>query len=464
MRLIICSVTLIGMEKGKITDFFRREDVMVLITTSPAGLGHVRVTEALIRGLPEGVRAEILGIEDKRIQFLHRISSINRSLRRIVEFMQNNSFFEGLYVSLYRTLIRRDTGEIYLTISNLVRRRRPKPKVLLIISTHFSLAHKIAEVKIKLAKELNLCVVFCVVVTDDSPQKIWGVYGADYIVVPSQETRFKLIEYFNSLNVLLPNILVSAYPISPIFSALLDETELKTRKKQLKKLGGGKMKIIIPISGAAVQLSYFKDLVNYLNRKKRADVTIISRDSEYTKEFLAWCQAVPSVAVVADKFDKDVVLSYEKEIENNIFSIEITKPSEQTFKALCRPDQKGGVILLFSQPVGRQENDNLRFLTKHGLLPNDSDRTALERLFYSNNKDGIDTGLLERASRWRGLILPPRGDIAGRAILRLRKTGVLDSMVNFDGFPESKELRSNGVKVFWRKISRRTRNQCSFLT
>ena len=49
------------MEKGRFSDFFAREDVMVVLTSSPAGLGHVRVTEALRGGLEEGGRVGGLG-------------------------------------------------------------------------------------------------------------------------------------------------------------------------------------------------------------------------------------------------------------------------------------------------------------------------------------------------------------------------------------------------------------------
>src|SRR5512143_236632 len=113
--------------------FLQREDVMLLFTTSPAGLGHVRVTEALRSGVPENVRSEVLGIKDNGIQFLHRISSTNRVLRQVVEFVQNSPGFEGVFTAIYRYLLRRRTGKVYARIVELVNRRRPKPNVLIII-------------------------------------------------------------------------------------------------------------------------------------------------------------------------------------------------------------------------------------------------------------------------------------------------------------------------------------------
>ena len=449
------------MDKEKVTNFFKREDVMVVLTTSPAGLGHIRVTEALKRGLPKGVRAEILGIEDKRIQFLHRITSRNRILRNLMEFVQSSPKIEKIFTRVYQNYLRRDTSYVFSQISSYVARRRPKPNVLLIISTHYSLAHKIAEVKGKLAKELELCVILCVVVTDDSPQKIWGVYGADYIFVPGNKTKIGLASYINSLKLPAPEIIVSPYPISPIFSKALSYEEFELRKSQVKPKESLTMKVIIPVSGAAVQLSYFKELISYLNKKNWFQITLVSRDSPFTRDFLGWCQGILSVEVMADKFDREVVASYEREIEQQVFAIEVTKPSEQAFKALASPKQRGGVILLFSETVGRQENDNLSFLTKHGLLPNEEDSKILDGLFYSNDREEITEAFLEKARTWKGILLPKNGKAAGVAISRLLKSGVLHLMVNFKGFRDSPEIGSDGVKRFWGKLARHTYTQCS---
>jgi hypothetical protein len=443
--------------------FFQRDDVMLLFTTSPAGLGHMRVTEALQSGIPENVRPEVIGIKDSGLQSLHRISSRNRFLRRVVEYVQNTPGIENVFATLYRESIRVRIEGVCSRIEELVDRRRPKPKALIIVSTHFGLAHKIAKAKARLIKELNMCVILCVIVTDDSSQKVWGVEGADYIFVPSGTTKNELTNYMISQKMVLPEFIVSPYPVSVKFERRLSGDEQRKRDIQLQANSKSKMKIDIPISGAAVQLGYFEELITYLDGKNLADILVVSRESKYTKDFLRWCEGVPSVEVVADVLDKDVVTSYEREIANGNYSIEITKPSEQTFKALLTPNQKGGLILLFSNPVGRQECDNVNFLTRHGLMPGPEDQRILQRLYHYSEGSTINSDFLKRARHWRGLMLPTKGAVAGRAIMRLRRAGILHSMFNFEGFLDHKELRGNGVQTFWNKLEKRVAEKCSLL-
>jgi hypothetical protein len=60
-------------------------------------------------------------------------------------------------------------------------------------------------------------------------------------------------------------------------------------------------------------------------------------------------------------------------------------------------------------------------------------------------------------------MLPKDGKTAARAILRLQRTGILHSMVNFSGYKKSKELKSDGVRRFWKKLAKESHTQCSFL-
>ena len=435
------------------SDFFSSDEVMVLFTTSPAGLGHIRVTEALREGLPETVRPEVMGIDDKSIKFIHRVGSRNRTLKMMMELAQNNPLVENYYVAWFRKKLRRETQEVYERVADLVARRRPKPKILVIIATHHSLAHKMAAIKGRLARSLGVDVVLAVVVTDDTYQKIWGVYGADYIFLPSDWTRECLEQYLRQLGWELPKLVVSAYPVSPKLARYLDAQEFKTRQEQVKAGGKEKLAIIMPISGAAVQLAYFEKLIVELSIKPAVRVTMVSRESSYTKEFLDWCQNVPAVEVVADREDREVVLSYEKELTTKVFAVEITKPSEQTFKTLLSPKQRGGVVLLFSEPVGRQEYDNLAFLLRHGLIPNEAHELRLNRFFIENDKPQFEEEFLKMAQEWRGLKLPNDGEMAGRAIDRLKESGILARMVDYSGDRRNKELDSQGVDKFWQTLA-----------
>ncbi|OGY18167.1 MAG: hypothetical protein A2900_05280 [Candidatus Chisholmbacteria bacterium RIFCSPLOWO2_01_FULL_50_28] len=448
------------MEKGRFSDFFAREDVMVVLTSSPAGLGHVRVTEALRGGLEEGVRVEVLGLEDQSAQGLHRAASRNVILRAVMEFVQNNPLVEESFSELYRERLRRKGKEAYHRLVELVKRRRPKPKVLLIVSTHFGLGYQIAAIKNRLAEEFKLCVVLAVVVTDDSPQKVWGVVGADFLFVPSLTTKESLERYMMRITRIVPEVFVVPYPVSADFCQPLTNKAFADRKLQVNPRFKEPMKIMIPISGAAVQLNYIEEMITTLEKERIADITVVSRESDYTKRFLSWCGERKSVRVVAEIQDRDVVAGYEKEYANSVFGVEITKPSEQAFKALITPKQRGGVILLFSNPVGRQENDNLAFLVRHDLLPSPADREVLGRYLSTGERRLIDAAFLERAQHWRGLLLPSSGRDAGRAILKLRQCGVLSAMLDFSGYMDHPELRSDGVRRIWKKLATRVGEKC----
>ncbi len=440
------------MKQGRAGDFFSRPEVMVVFTTAPAGLGHVRVTEALREGLDESVRAEVVGLEDASTQFLHRVASRNRFLRSFMEFTQNNPLVELGFTALYRKRLRRQGEEAFRRLIDLVKRRRPKPTTLVIVATHHSLAHQVAAIKNQLAKDLKLCVMLVVVVTDDSPQKIWGVIDADLLIVPSLTTKEGLERYMVMVGGNIPEVVVLPYPVSKDFCRLLSAKEYAQRRLQVNPRSKEKIKVVIPISGAAVQLKYFEDIISTLGKSGLADISVVSRESQQTKRFLGWCQEQPAVRVIAEAHDRDVVLCYEKEYRETVFAVEITKPSEQSFKALCTPKQRGGVILAFSEPVGRQEDDNLALLARHELTPSPRDREIIERFLRFGERRLIDTDFLEQAEGWRGFLLPLSGKEAGRAILKLRQVGVLAAMVDFKGFMDHSELRSDGVVKFWRVL------------
>lgn len=433
----------------------------MILTTAPAGLGHVRVTEALRGGLGEGVRAEVLGLKDPSLQVLHRLTSRNQVLRGVMEFVQNHYLVEKQFTRIYIKSLRKQAIEAYLKIRDLAERRRPRPKTMIIVATHFSLAHQLAEVKERLIEELKMRIVLVVVVTDDSPQKIWGVVGADYIFVPSDFTRDKLMAYLVSFANRVPQVIVSPYPISRKFDRDLTEPEFEARRRQVEPGAREKMQVIIPISGAAVQLKYFQELILALGYGGKADITVVARDCGLSHGFLSWCQKQVSVRVVASDYDREVVAEYEREYERNVFAVEITKPSEQAFKALTTPDERGGVALLFSDPVGRQEDDNLAFLARHGLVPSAGDRQVLERLFGENRRELITEEFRRRARSWRGMMLPTAGWQAGEAVLRLRESGILAAMADFAGFRDEVELHGDGVRRFWRELEKRVEGRQS---
>ena len=94
------------------------------------------------------------------------------------------------------------------------------------------------------------------------------------------------------------------------------------------------------------------------------------------------------------KQDREVVDHYDVLLEKKIISLEVTKPSEQAFKGLLGTQSRGGVILLFSQPVGSQEYDNLDFLVRHSLVPSKETNLRLWRM--AEDSAYMDTALRTR--------------------------------------------------------------------
>lgn len=439
-------------------NFLKREDVMIIFTTSPAGLGHIRVTEALRGGLPKSVNASVIGITDKNIQYLHRITSISKPLRELMEFTQSTPFAEEIFTRVYRKSLKRGTKSIYSEISGLIKHEQKNPKYVVIVATHFSLAHKIAVIKDRLAHELNTCVMLCVVVTDDSPQKIWGVTGADYIFVPSVSTKEKLEEFLKLLGGTNAEVIVNSYPISPLFLERLTKLEFNNRRMQLR-LGGTRTKIIIPISGAAVQLDYFSRLIEVLNANGGFEITIVARNYIHTHLFLNFCRKFDCVQVLSDRHDERVVELYENEISKNIYAVEITKPSEQSFKALVPPSRKGGIVLLFSESVGRQEYDNVKFLRRHNMIPDEFEMQNLIANFTNN----CGRYLTENAKNWRGILLPNSGVTAAKMIINLKTSGFLENMLSYKRAERTVETRRDGVKQFWKKLSSKAGIKCQLI-
>lgn len=429
--------------------FFADPDIQILFATAPTGLGHIRVTESLKSELSPSIHTETIGIMNPTSQFLYRIVSQNMVTRWIMEFFQTDPMGERLVSWFYTKKLRSRTRPVRLYLQSIIQKRNPK--TVLIVATHFALAHQIAACKKKIERNLSIKIVLAVVVTDDSPQIMWAVRGADFIFVPSTRCKKGITKELGKA-IGKTKICVSAYPLSKNIQTKLSKESLLKRQIQVDPHSYKKLKILIPISGAAIGLSYFQSLIPEVTKRKDISVTVVSRDSSYTKSFLAWCSRKKRIHVLKSTSDHNVVLAYEKQMKTKVFAVEITKPSEQAFKALLTPTQKGGVILLFSKPVGRQEYDNIEFLKRHGLMPGSSDEKKLAQLYYFNKVSFIDSDFLHRAKNWRAIEIPWIGVEGGVALVRLYETGILQSMISFESKTFIPELRSDGSRMFWERL------------
>lgn len=437
----------------------KNKSLVVVLTYAPAGLGHLRVTDALYEGLPEGVKPLLLGAQDKNITRLHRLTSIHPLLRRVMEWVQHGEP-EDIFTYFYRRFLKNNTETIYHQLATIIQQRADIPKQVLVIATHFGLAHQLAAVKSQLEEETGVQIFLAVQVTDDSPQHIWLVPGADITFVPSDETKKDLENYAKTQKFKKPKIEVLPYPMNPKLTQILDKKDFKLKVSQLDINSRATIQMAIPISGAAVGLRYFEQLMGQLNKKTdKFKFYIISRQSGYTKKFLEKIQSYANCQLVTGRTDRQVVDAYERVYQKQVISLEVTKPSEQSFKSLIEPKANGGSILLFCQSVGRQEYDNLDFLARHFLIPNQKEQQLIwqkARTDQSLTKTE-QINIFKQARHWRGIKLTAEPKFSAQLIYWCLKAGIFTHMLEAKvcGRKSDKnknELYSDGVRQFWGRI------------
>jgi hypothetical protein len=386
--------------------------------------------------------------------FFHRLTSNSNLAVFIMENGQGGRI-EDLFVSGYRALMRRPSEELFREITTIFDQQLHRPKRLLIIAAHFGLAHQIAVIKKRLEKEKNVQVKLVVQVTDDTSQHIWYVPGADLTVVPSTTTQQRLSQYGREAHLPKIKIEVAPYPISPILATSMTIKEFALRKEQLDPTSNTPIELSIPISGAAVGLSFDTALIHTL-ANRRFHFNVVSRQSSYTDSFLNFIKKLPHVHLFSSGSDREVVDLYEEMFERHVISLEITKPSEQVFKVLYTPRQKGGALLLLSQPIGRQEWDNVAFLRRHLLMPSEELESTLWNLADKNEEIPIE--IFTASHYWRALKLPKSATDSAHFINWALKEKLFLSMLSSVGRPSAldthkHELGSDGVAQFWKKVA-----------
>lgn len=442
------------MKKATLDKLTQRQ-LQLVLTYAPAGLGHLRITDALYHGLPEVVNPVVLGSQDKSIQTIHRITSIHPIARSIFEWLQSGPLSSPAN-RLYRYSLRWNTGLVYQEMSRLMDERLEPPKKILVVSTHFGLAHKLAVIKEKFEKEKRVRMVLVVFVSDDTFQHIWYVDGANLLVVASQFIKKKYAAFGKQLGRSV-RIAVADYPLNPNFEKKLDSRLMSRKINQLNPKSRETIQVSIPISGAAVGTDYFSKLIAGLRaRSGRFRFFVVSKDAPFTRSFLTRLHGQQGVNLRIGRQDREVVDLYDNLMDQQIISLEVTKPSEQAFKALLGTQSRGGVILLFSEPVGRQEFDNLDFLERHSLVPTKQANAELWEM-SENTTQGklkIQDKLFAESRSWRGVRLPKDPQKSADFIWWLLTSGILSRMLASnkvlkvrDGGPET--LGSNGVGEFW---------------
>ena len=431
---------------------------LVVFTYAPAGLGHLRVTNSLSAGLPKGVNTVLLGSSDKGIEAIHKFISIHVITRRLMEWFQRGRP-QKIFTYFYRKYLRSGSDEMRRKIEEIFEQQVDVPKTLVIVATHFGLAHKIAAVKKEIENKTGAKIILVVQVTDDTPQYIWYVPGADMIFVPSRNTMFELEEYALKSNLEKVRIEVLPYPVNPLMSKKLSSKNMEKRERQMSADTGEVIDFCLPVPGAAVGMDFLHHLIPQLQSKySNFRFHVVCKEAPFTRKFLQEVKSFPNVLLHTSKHDREIVDVYEKIYEENVISFEVTKPSEQSFKALYDFDMLGGSLLLFSNPVGRQERDNLDFLRRHGLI---FDQKTMLRLWeYADEGKSLSGSLKERlipeGKAIRCLQLPFGSQRAANFIWWCMKNRVFESILqNYSKAAANKdsETRSNGVDLFWSKVS-----------
>ncbi len=436
-------------------EYLLRPDVLLVFTYAPAGLGHLRVTDALHDGLPGGAHSVLLGADDTRITYWHRLISINPVLRRIMEWFQKEEQ-QRWFSTLYVFALRHSTERLYRQMEHLLRTQWHDKKVMVVLSTHFGLAHQIAAIRPRLEKKFSMKIVLVVQVTDATSMKIWYVAGADLITVPSEKVKTELTQYEGKPGRSRTEIAVLPYPLGKTLGMSLTGGEYEQRLRQYNKGSDARINVVLPVSGAAVGLAYYDQLIRRLTESSvRFRMYLVASNTMHTGPFIRKMEAKSSVTVVTAGSDKEVVDNYEKLYGREVIAIEIVKPSEQSFKALLSPTQRGGSIMLFMQPIGKQEEDNLAFLADHKLLPNPEDQEKLSRYALAQKMPGDAEcfACLERARVWKALRLTndPTKDV--KIINWCIRVGIFETMARRrEAISKDPELAANGVGQFWEKV------------
>lgn len=436
-------------------DQLTNRKLLLVLTYAPAGLGHLRVTDALYHGLPEAVNPVILGSQDKSIQSIHRLTSVNPVGKAVFDWLQGGPF-AAQSNRLYRNSLRTNTRDIYNEMTRLLTERLERPDKILVACTHFGLAHKLAAIKEDLQEREGVRVVLAVCVTDDTFQHIWYVDGADLLVVPSQYTKRKYDLLGEGLS-RKPRVEVVPYPVHPRLGEKLDAAQLAAKIRQLDAHSGEPIHVSIPISGAAVGTEYFSGLMAHLRqRSDRFLFHVVCKDAPFTHGFLSQWAGKAWVDVRPGKQDRQVVDLYDVLLQQEVISLEVTKPSEQTFKCLAATRSRGGVILLFTQPVGVQEFDNMDFLRRHTLVPSSDANVQLWAMAKDNARLDREsrTQLFEEAGNWRGVRIPADPQEASDFVWWMLTSGFFARMLagNLDRQVQDEESRilgPDGVSEFW---------------
>jgi hypothetical protein len=414
---------------------------LLIFTYAQTGLGHLRVTDALADSRPKNTPFVLVGDPDTFVTWAHRFASIN-PIGKFIFLRSQYGLFEDIFTRIYVRFLVWNTKDLFVRMKDMISHGIDIDEVW-ILTTHFGMAHQLGAIKENLMAVTGKKIRLVVQVTDDTYQRIWCVRGADLTFLPSKFIKDKFEAYAKKKKIDFEGEVIP-YPISPILTEPLPAKMGKRGDVFIKN--GDVVRVAVPISGAAVGLPYLIQLILKLrDLSHRFEFWVLIKDTPYTKLYVSILSKISGVIVVTAKTDTEMVDLYELMYKQNLMHLELTKPSEQAFKAIISPRRVGGSVLLFTAPVGRQELDNLDFLARHNLV--------------QRQKKGEETMSLDSLpDSLRSIILAKDPLSAARFIFWATESGLFAKMTD-EKFSFSKksltsdEIGPEGTKMFWEKLS-----------
>lgn len=212
------------------------DKLAIIFAYAPAGLGHLRVIEALNEGLVPEADAVLLGSHDKTIQTIHRLTSTNPLTKLLADWLQTGPL-SYTFAFYYKRFLRLHTHLLYEQLTTIMEQRIKEPKKVLVVATHFGLAHQLAAIKEKIEAEKHIRIYLVVQVTDATFHPMWYVDGADLILAPSHYSKEKLSEFAKSYDLKSTRIEVLPYPVNPKYAQELLANELEDKNDQVTLTG-----------------------------------------------------------------------------------------------------------------------------------------------------------------------------------------------------------------------------------
>lgn len=361
---------------------------------------------------------------------------------------------------VHEILIERDSANILAHIEPLLKKAVEQgEKEVLLIHTNPDPAFIAGYYKYQLEKKYGVKLTNVVVITDHfitRSQCIWNLIDVDIIVAPDRQTQLlterwlrywerKMRAHRKERGIHIPEVVVCGYPQDLSFQLDMIPYQYGKRAKELAPGYEGYIDVAIPLGGGSPGMPYLTQLAQALHTQDKVNIWTVykKRDDPATVDYEAQMKSIgATVEMVTD--NGGLINAYAERFRSpNIPTIVIVKPGELSNQMIFAPNQVGGAIFLFVEPVGDQEVQNkLFFQSDEGnhVLPSDEENDHLVHLILELMKSEHPSGatenhelhnVLEKAHTWRGLSLPKDANDAALFIHGLKQYGVLQAMTQY---------------------------------